>query len=137
MSATRQASPLLLLAAASTLSAAVWARVPTSEAAPAGYSYTLAQAEVGKTVYTAHCAACHGSKMEGTDDGMDDAPSLVGARFDSHWRSRPQALFAKIKQSMPQDDPGVLSKDQAADVVATILRANRVVPASDSALQGH
>jgi hypothetical protein len=73
--------------------------------------------------------------MEGTDDGMDDAPSLFGPRFDSHWRNRPQALYAKIKQSMPQDDPGALSKDQAADIVAMILRANRVAPSSVSSSQ--
>lgn len=137
MNATRRASSLLLLAAGSILSAAVWARVPMSEAAPAGYGYTLAQAERGKAVFAAHCAACHGSKMEGTEDGMDDAPPLIGARFDSHWRTRPQALYAKIKQSMPQDDPGALSKEQAAEVVAMILRANRVAPSSVSALQGH
>jgi cytochrome c len=135
MSATRQVSLLLVLAAGSILSAAVWASVPRSVAGPAGYSYTLAQADLGKTVYAARCAACHGGKMEGTQDGMDDAPPLIGARFDSHWRNRPQALYTKIKQSMPQDDPGALSKDQAADVVAMILRANRVTPSSVSPSQ--
>ncbi len=127
MSMARLASPLLLLAAASTLSAAVWARSPqAAAAAPADYSYTLAQAERGKAVYAAHCAACHGIDMQGTEDGMDDAPPLVGTRFDTHWRARPQALYTKIKLSMPQDDPGTLSAGQAADVVATILRANEV-----------
>ncbi len=124
----RRPSSLLLVAAGSALAAAGWARVPQSVAAPAGYSYTLAQAELGETVYAAHCAACHGDKMEGKEDGMDDAPPLVGARFDTHWRTRPQALYTKIKLSMPQDDPGILTKDQAEDVVAAILRANQVAP---------
>lgn len=66
--------------------------------------------------------------MAGKEDGMDDAPPLVDARFDTHWRARPQALYSKIKLSMPQDDPGILTKDQATDVVATILRANHVAP---------
>ena len=135
MSASRQASALLLLVSGGILSAAVSARVPRSVAAPTGYSYTSAQADLGKAVYATHCAACHGSKMLGTDDGMDDAPSLIGARFDSHWRSRPQALYLKIKRSMPQDDPGSLSNDQAAEVVAMILRANRVAPSTVSAPQ--
>jgi cytochrome c len=126
----RRSSSLLLLAAGSVLAAAGWAGVPQSVAAPAGYSYTLAQAERGKAVYASHCAACHGDKMEGKEDGMDDAPPLVGARFDTHWRTRPQALYSKIKLSMPQDDPGILTKDEAADVVAAILRANKVASAS-------
>jgi cytochrome c len=125
----RRYSFLLLLAASVPFAAAVWAKAPQAAAASAGYSYTVAQAQLGKAVYAAHCAVCHGDKMEGKEDGMDDAPPLVGARFDTHWRARPQALYTKIKLSMPQDDPGILSKDEAADIVATILRANKVASA--------
>ena len=126
MSAMLPVSSLLLFGAGLTLSATVWARSTQPAAPAAAYSYTSAQAEFGKAVYAAHCAACHGANMQGTDDGMDAAPPLVGPRFDTHWRANPQALYSKIKRSMPQDDPGILSKDQAVEVVAYILRANKV-----------
>ncbi len=129
MSHMRLSSTLLLLVACLTLSAAVFAKNPQSGSVPGRYSYTPAQAELGKTVYTANCAACHGNRMEGKDDGMDDAPPLAGARFDARWRARPQALYDKVKRSMPQDDPGILSQEQATDVVAAILRVNHVAPA--------
>jgi cytochrome c len=117
----RLSSLFVILGAASTLSAAVWAR-NGEDTASTGYRYTLVQAERGKPLYMEHCAVCHGAGM----DGIDEAPSLVGDRFDSHWRKRPAELFSKVKLSMPQDDPGSLSAEQATDIVAAILHANRV-----------
>ncbi len=81
-----------------------------------------AQVERGRMIYASRCAACHGGDMT----GIDDAPMLVGARFDKTWRGRPGELFSKIKLSMPQDDPGSLSPEQAADVVSAILDANHL-----------
>ncbi|MBO9621639.1 MAG: cytochrome c [Sphingomonas sp.] len=88
-------------------------------AAPAG-GQAAPTAERGQAIYAARCAACHGERME----GIEDAPPLIGARFDSHWRGRPAALLDKIRRSMPQDDPGSLSPAEAEVIVAAILEAN-------------
>jgi mono/diheme cytochrome c family protein len=101
----RRAAPLLLLAAAAPLCAAALARAP-------------APAERGRAVYAAKCAECHGRGFEG---GAEDAPALTGARFQAKWRGRDAALYDKIRRSMPQDDPGSLTPEQAADVTALIL----------------
>jgi len=107
----RHAAPLLLLLAAmAPLSAIALARAP-------------AQAERGRAAYAAKCAACHGSDFEG---GAEDAPALTGTRFAAKWRGRGPALYAKIKLSMPQDDPGILTPAQATDITALILAANRM-----------
>jgi len=118
---------LLFLGAASVLSVAVLWR-GAEAAASVAYTYTPAQAVRGKAIFGAHCAICHGDDM----DGKDEAPSLTGPRFDSHWRNRPADLYTKVKLSMPQDDPGSLTVEQATDVVAAILQANKVPSASGS-----
>jgi mono/diheme cytochrome c family protein len=119
--------PVLFLRAAATMVTAASGEV--APGAPSGYRYTIAEATRGEAVYAARCAACHGSAM----DGIQDAPPLVGARFDSHWRDQPADLFSKVKLSMPQDDPGSLTAAQAADVVAAILHVNGVQPAASDA----
>ncbi|WP_257215057.1 c-type cytochrome [Sphingomonas sp. R-74633] len=104
----RYAAPLLLAAVA-----------PLTVAALAG---SPIQPERGRAVYVAKCAMCHGRSFEG---GAEDAPALVGARFETKWRGREAALYSKIKLSMPQDDPGLLTPEQAADVTALILAAQK------------
>lgn len=105
----RHAAPLLLLAAAAPLSAAALAHAPV-------------QAARGRAVYLAKCAECHGRSFEG---GAEDAPALTGARFAAKWRGREAALYSKIKLSMPQDDPGILTPEQAADLTTLILAAQK------------
>jgi mono/diheme cytochrome c family protein len=105
----RYAAPVLLLAVLAPLSVAALARPPIPP-------------ERGRAVYAARCAECHGRNFEG---GAEDAPALVGARFQAKWRAREAALYSKVKLSMPQDDPGVLSPEQAADVTALILAAQK------------
>jgi len=105
----RQRTPLLLLCGMASLSAAALARAPRAT-------------EPGHVVYAARCAACHGRNFEGDED----APALVGARFEAKWRGQAARLRDKISRSMPQDDPGSLSPAQASDVTALILTANRM-----------
>ncbi|MFS2108849.1 c-type cytochrome [Sphingomonas sp. Sphisp140] len=78
--------------------------------------------ESGRALYAAQCASCHGRAFE----GMEDGPSLIGARFQAKWRDRPDALYAKIRQSMPQDDPGTLTPAEAGDLTALLLAANHL-----------
>lgn len=82
----------------------------------------------GTALYAARCATCHGAAMQGGDDGM----ALTGARFARNWRGKPVlALVERIRVTMPQDDPGTLSFDQAHDLTAAILSANGIRLAED------
>ncbi|MBV9745985.1 MAG: cytochrome c, partial [Acidobacteriia bacterium] len=57
-----------------------------------------------------------------------------GRDFANDWNCANIAdLFEKIQFTMPTDRPGRLSREQIADVLAYILRANRF-PAGASAL---
>jgi mono/diheme cytochrome c family protein len=83
--------------------------------------YTAAQAGRGDAVYQMRCATCHGAALAG-----DSAPPLVGQGFLGIWGGQPlSALFDKIHDTMPLDAPGSLSRAQAADVLAHVLRANQ------------
>jgi quinoprotein glucose dehydrogenase len=87
----------------------------------------VSQLERGMALYAQQCATCHGATMRGGDDGT----ALTGARFARKWYGRPvYALFEKTRITMPQDDPGTLRPDQAADLTAAILSANDVRPGS-------
>ena len=84
--------------------------------------YTAAQAARGQEVYSRECAACHGSDLT----GGESAPPLAGAGFLSNWTGLSVGdLFERTQKSMPQNNPGKLSRAQNADVVAYMLSANR------------
>lgn len=79
------------------------------------------QANRGAGVYQQRCGACHGVSMNGTGE----APALIGGEFISHYDQLSVGdLFERVRVTMPQNDPGVLSRDQYADVVAYLLREN-------------
>jgi S-disulfanyl-L-cysteine oxidoreductase SoxD len=89
--------------------------------------YTEKQAARGQDVYHENCSSCHGDKLTGKAD--EDVPALVGDRFHDLWDDRKVGdLFKKIRRTMPQDDPGRLTEQQAADVVAFLLSANKYPP---------
>ncbi|HZM59696.1 MAG TPA: cytochrome c [Vicinamibacterales bacterium] len=84
--------------------------------------YSAAQADRGAGVYTQHCANCHGAGLE----GADMSPALAGAGFMANWNDLTLGdLFERIRISMPADRPGSLTRQQMADVIAHMLRANR------------
>jgi S-disulfanyl-L-cysteine oxidoreductase SoxD len=92
--------------------------------------YTEEQAKRGAAIYEKECSSCHGSTME----GLDMAPPLSGAAFIANWNGLTVGdLFERIRLSMPQDDPGRLSRQQDADVLAFILSVNKF-PAGKSEL---
>ncbi len=95
--------------------------------------YTTAQADQGQAVYDDKCAVCHGTMAT---ISPDMAPLLNDHTFRARWTSRSLAeLFELIRETMPQDEPGTLSPQQSADLIAYILSANRL-PAGDAALTG-
>ncbi|MEO8869781.1 MAG: cytochrome c, partial [Granulicella sp.] len=91
------------------------------QAAGAGL-YTADQAKRGETVYQGQCVSCHGSDL----DGIGQAPPLHGDDFLSRYTGEPiDALFSKIKTSMPATSPGSLTPAQTADVLAYVLSSNK------------
>ena len=80
--------------------------------------YTEEQAKRGNALYSERCAKCHGPDLA----GGEAAPALAGAEFKSNWSGLPvDDLFERIKISMPQDNPGSLSRQQTADILAFVL----------------
>ena len=83
--------------------------------------YTADQAKRGETAYLQTCAGCHGTSLE----GGDMTPPLVGGAFTSNWNDLTVGdLFERIRTTMPLDKPGRLSRQQDADVIAYLLKAN-------------
>lgn len=90
--------------------------------------YSAAQAKEGLTTYDRKCATCH--------DGGTMGPELWGEDFLKGWNSKDvAALFARIKESMPQDDPGSLTEKEVLGLIAFILQQNGF-PSGEKALPG-
>ena len=84
--------------------------------------YTEEQAKRGGPVYQRYCGACHGDQLL----GLEAAPALVGDAFNSNWDGVTLGdLVTRIRTTMPQNDPGSLSRAQTADVVAFILQSGK------------
>jgi S-disulfanyl-L-cysteine oxidoreductase SoxD len=82
--------------------------------------YTREQSERGEKLYTDRCARCHGDALQ----GIEAAPALVGPAFYANWDGETlDALFERIRTSMPQDRPGSLTRTENADILAYMLRA--------------
>ncbi len=87
--------------------------------------YTEEQADRGRSVYDERCAACHGSALE----GVEMAPALTGSEFLSTWNGQSVGdLFERTRITMPEDDPGGLSRAVNADIMAFLLLANEFPP---------
>src|SRR5579863_3283137 len=83
--------------------------------------FTAEQANAGRAIYQATCSTCHLPDMKGTFE----APPLSGANFMNTWRNRTASdLFSRIRNTMPISNPGSLSDQDAANLVAFILQAN-------------
>jgi mono/diheme cytochrome c family protein len=92
--------------------------------------YSEAQAKRGEGVYAEKCASCHAPDLT----GLDQAPSLAGAEFNTNWNDLAlNDLFERIRISMPADKPGTLSRPETADVVAFVLQRGSF-PAGQSEL---
>jgi len=92
-----------------------------ASAASAGV-YTAEQAVRGDTVYKEQCAACHGDYLEGSGP----MPALAGRDFLSNWQGKTVGdLFEKTQGTMPATAPGTLTAQQAADVVAYMLKSSQ------------
>ncbi len=93
--------------------------------------YTVEQADRGEALYDDRCTVCHG-EMRAI---VPEMAALLGDHtFRNFWRGRSLGeMFGYIRETMPQDAPGTLTAAQTAEIVAHILRGNRL-PAGDAAL---
>ena len=79
--------------------------------------YTRAQATRGRAVYAGMCQSCH------------SPASHTGVTFANWWNGHPASdLFGFISERMPKNDPGSLSGEQYADVVAYLFQMNGMPP---------
>ena len=118
--------------AASLLAAA---QAPASSRTARDGVYSDEQARRGQAVYRDKCASCHGAALAGAN-----APPLAGDAFLGVWGGPVAELVDKIQHTMPQDDPGKLTRQQSTDVVAYMLQvgkfpAGRAELSADAAVQ--
>ncbi|HLW58292.1 MAG TPA: cytochrome c [bacterium] len=80
------------------------------------------QVAIGKAVYVAQCAKCHGDHGEGKTGRKLVAPwdPLAGYRTADQ-------LFTYVSRVMPFDNPGSLKAQAYWDVIAFLLDANGVL----------
>jgi quinoprotein glucose dehydrogenase len=92
--------------------------------------YTDAQAKRGEKIYADKCVRCHTDSLLG--DGT--ATALTGTGFAANWDGVSIGeLLDRTRNTMPDDDPGTLSRQQVADVIAFVLKFNKF-PAGGSEL---
>lgn len=84
--------------------------------------YTAAQAARGEAIYKDKCAVCHGATLGGAQ-----APPLAGSDFARVWAGPLSDLVDKVQNTMPANDPGTLTRQQSADIVAHLLQVGKFV----------
>jgi mono/diheme cytochrome c family protein len=87
--------------------------------------YTKEQAQRGRAAYTEACSYCHGPGLTGGEVAGELAPDLKGIYFILRWSGSLSDLFIKIDDSMPKDDPGAVSSEDTADIIAYLLQSNQ------------
>jgi mono/diheme cytochrome c family protein len=96
---------------------------------PANGVYTAEQATAGQAVYRAQCSSCHGPTL-----GGNAGPALRGENFLKNWAGKSlDELAVKIQNTMPQNAPGKLTREQTMNLVAYVLQAGKF-PAGKDAL---
>lgn len=125
-----------LIGAAAALAATVWFGPALSAQTPPTSVwdgvYTNEQASRGEALYLKECVSCHGPTLE----GGEMAPGLADGAFKANWNGLTMGdLYDRIHESMPPDDPGRLSRQETADVLAKVLSANEL-PAGEKELPG-
>ena len=106
-------------------------RVGHAQALPAQSqaSFTGTQAALGAELYESSCAECHLPGLEGSSE----APELAGPSFRSQWGGRPVTeLLDYTRLAMPPAQPGSMSSEEYAAVVAYLIEQNGAVPSSET-----
>lgn len=84
--------------------------------------YTEEQAGEGQAVWSKTCMECH------------ESSDVTGADFRTKWVGQPLfTLYEQIRTTMPDGDPGTLSREEYAATLAYILKLNGL-PAGETRL---
>lgn len=101
-----------------------WRMLAQSHASTRDGVYTDAQAERGQSAYAKSCVSCHRENLQGSGAAT---PPLAGPDFTAKWAGQNlDDLFEQMQTSMPADHPGTLSRPVNADILAYILKANKL-----------
>jgi S-disulfanyl-L-cysteine oxidoreductase SoxD len=77
--------------------------------------YGRDQALRGQDVFLAMCKSCHTPESHTAD------------AFTAKWHGKPLSeLWQYLREQMPKNEPGSLSADEYADVLAYVLKLNRM-----------
>jgi mono/diheme cytochrome c family protein len=83
--------------------------------------YTDEQAARGAQLFQQSCAVCHGASL----GGLGEAPALVGAQFIGDFNGLTVGdLFERIRTTMPLNNPGGLTREDYAAILAFMLKSN-------------
>lgn len=86
--------------------------------------FTAAQADRGAALFGQHCARCHSIQ------------EFTGPAFNTVWAGTPaSALYLRIANTMPMDQPGSLGTEQTTALLAHILDSNGM-PSGNQPLPG-
>ena len=86
--------------------------------------FTAAQADRGAGLFDQHCARCHSIQ------------EFTGPAFNTVWAGTPaSALYLRIANTMPMDQPGSLGTEQTTALLAHILDSNGM-PSGNQPLSG-
>ena len=97
----------------------LWAQETTSSVVEG--VYTESQAARGATLFQQSCAICHGASL----GGLGEAPALVGAQFIGDFNGLTVGdLYERVRTTMPLNNPGGLTRDEYAAILAFMLKAN-------------
>jgi alcohol dehydrogenase (cytochrome c) len=114
------------IAASAALLLLLTASAPRAAPSTAAVSFTIAQADQGRIVYTARCASCHGTQLTN-----GNAAPLSGPQFNAKWSAAGRSLdelFTLIRTTMPFGAEGSLRADEYLAVMAYILDRNGMTP---------
>ena len=116
--------PSIAAAGALVAAAALFTMRPSG--ASGSLSFTAAQASAGASAFAAHCAACHGSQLEG-----GAGPALSGPNFktlSTKVKASVSDIFGYMTMNMPLNAPASLTHTQYVDILSFILSKNGYRP---------
>jgi mono/diheme cytochrome c family protein len=111
-----------LLAAATLTLAIAAARASAAPPAAPPALYAAGQAAAGEGAYTASCAVCHGTRLEG-----GAGPPLAGEAYATRTaqeHARVGDVFATVARLMPLNAPASLGPDRSVEIMAYLLQRN-------------
>ena len=113
--------PVAVLLLVTSAAGTAWAQQPTggpdSALSTLRGVYSDAQAVRGESTYRANCTSCHATS------------AYTGAPFARAWGGRTAFdLFELIRTTMPNDNPGRLSRSEYAEIVAYLFKLNGFPP---------